>query len=157
MQNRESVYFSLFCFLNQWRTDPVHSNPISATWTNEKYKYGFIAWAAVAFIVLTSLPIVRRKLFNTFLYSHFAFIIFFIFSLKHSAEFKTYFVVSLVVYGLDKLIRVVSGMLPSSTIDIDVRHNGIVKLTFPKGVISQSLGTYKTGQYVSFVCVCVRL
>ena len=134
----------------------MYDNPISATWTNDKYKDGFVAWAASAFIVITSLPVVRRRFFEAFLYSHFAFLVFFIFAYKHTSDFFAYLVAAVVVYFVDKAIRVVWGLLPKTTNDVDVSHEEIVKLTFPKGKLSQQMGRYKPGQYVrkhSFILV----
>ena len=156
--------FAAFC--RQWRTDPVHANPISVTWTVEKYKNGFVAWAAAAFIVLTSLPFVRRNFFNTFMYSHFAFVLFFLFGYFHTPAFAKYFFAAVIIYGIDKLLRAVWGTLPTKTLFIDTSHEGIVSLTFPKNAVVRAMGNYRPGQYVSevvcfffcfcvFVCVCV--
>ena len=58
-------------------------------------------------------------------------------------------IAAVVIYGTDKVLRAVWGLLPKSTVAVDVNHRGIVKLTFPKGTIAKSLGVYQPGQYVS--------
>lgn len=121
----------------------------------EKYKNGFVAWAAGIFIVLTSIPYMRRRFFDAFLYSHFAFAVFFLFGYYHTLYFKNYFIAAVVIYGIDKLLRAVWGLLPKSTTSIDVSHKGVVKLSFPKNTIPKSLGIYQPGQYVSWIFVFV--
>ena len=99
-------------------------------------------------MVLTSLPFVRRRAFNTFLYSHSAFVVFFLFVYLHTSSFSNYLLAAGIIYASDKLLRAVWGMLPRSTINIDTSHEGIMSLTFPKNAAARALSNYRPGQYV---------
>jgi hypothetical protein len=130
----------------------VPTCPIGSTFTTSKYLNGFIAWSALALIVLTSLPIIRQKLFEFFRYTHYAFIVFFAFAYLHTpSEFSTFLYVIVAVYVADQVIRCVYGLLPKRTRIIDVRHKGMTRLGFDKNKIKKALGLYRPGQFVSFL------
>jgi hypothetical protein len=100
-------------------------------------------------IVLTSLPLVRRKAFELFKYTHYVFAVFLAFGYLHTpSKFLPYLIAAVVVYGLDRLIRF-AWALPRRTKAIDVSHKGLVKLAFQKNSAAVYLRRYDLGQFVS--------
>ncbi len=101
-------------------------------------------------MVVTSLPYLRRRFFEVFMYSHFAFVIFFLYGYYHTPEkFAPYLYAAAALYLLDKMLRAVWGLLPRRTVTVDVGHKGVVKLEFAKDPIGRRAGRYSPGQYVS--------
>ncbi|KAI9339779.1 hypothetical protein DFJ73DRAFT_565385 [Zopfochytrium polystomum] len=80
------------------------------TWGQENYLFVFGAWATIAliFVVLTSLSFVRRKAYNVFYISHFAVILFILFSYFHASMSIFYAIPGLALWTLDGFIRLAS-------------------------------------------------
>jgi hypothetical protein len=155
MVQGKALFIFASCFTMQWTNTPGTLASISKTWESDsKFKFGFIAWGSLVLMACTSLPYIRRYWFEVFKYSHYLFIVFFVFAFLHTPEqFLPYVCVVIVMYGVDKALRCIWGLLPKYTIGVDVRHKGIVKVAFPKNKIHQKLGLYRPGQYVSIKAI----
>lgn len=81
--------------------------------------------------------------------SHFVFVVFLAFSYLHTpSHFLPYLVSAAVIYGGDKLVRCVWGLLPKRTTEIDVSSADVVRLKFRKNQAAVMLNRYQPGQYV---------
>jgi len=129
----------------KWRTD---GRSISETWSNHTYSLGFGAWCVLLFILVTSLAIVRRRSFELFMYSHFAFVAVIVLAVLHARAVLPYVIVAAVLYIIDKIFRAVWGLLPVRTVGVDVSDKRIVKLAFPKNDCARTNGLYRPGQFI---------
>ena len=68
-----------------------------------KNLWGLGANVALLILVVTSLEYIRRKMYNTFFYSHFSFVIFYVFGSLHSPKFVPYVYGSFALYFTDKI------------------------------------------------------
>eukprot|EP00047_Mylnosiga_fluctuans_P001098 m.212218 g.212218 ORF g.212218 m.212218 type:complete len:362 (-) comp10141_c5_seq1:55-1140(-) len=142
-----AVSLHMLIFWGQWATDPDISWLV--TFSTPKYVRGFIAWAALAAIVLTSLPPVRRMLFNVFYAVHFSFVVFFVFVYLHTPhEVQFYLIGAIVIYSIDKALQTVWGLLPRRAKDIEVLLSDVVKLRIPRDCIHAAVGLDRPGQYI---------
>jgi predicted ferric reductase len=117
---------------------------IDKTLTNSKYLWGLGAFISLAFILLTSVSYLRRKLFNVFFYSHHAFFAFYILASLHSREFQTYAIAAGIIYVLDRMVRMAWGIYPQKATSVEALPGNVVKIRFPKSCA----GRYDVGQYV---------
>eukprot|EP00475_Leptophrys_vorax_P035021 TRINITY_DN5728_c0_g1_i1.p1 TRINITY_DN5728_c0_g1~~TRINITY_DN5728_c0_g1_i1.p1 ORF type:complete len:1218 (+),score=288.28 TRINITY_DN5728_c0_g1_i1:1291-4944(+) len=109
-----------------------------------KYWLGLYSWICMAVLYLTSINVLRRRHFNFFFYSHFAFVPAYVFGALHSvASFRFYAFASAAVYGLDRLIRFFWGVFPIKTVSLEI-VSGAIRVRYPK----HRLAKYKVGQYV---------
>lgn len=70
-----------------------------------RIRVGIMAWLSLAIIFITSLPIVRRRLFEIFYYSHFLFLIFIVGALIHTTNGPEFLLPGLCLWVVDRLIR----------------------------------------------------
>jgi len=112
--------------------------------------YGMVSLVAGVLMFFTSLPWVRRLQWETFYWTHFLFFLFFIFSWLHDDKSKWYVVASIIVYGIDRVFRLIWGTLPVRTSVFRVKGSsgGVVQIKFPKNYIAKKMGVYEAGQYV---------
>jgi hypothetical protein len=121
------------------------------TWASSKYTRGFIAWIMLVFIVIMSLPFIRRRAFEVFMTTHFAFVAFFVFVYLHTPlQSWPYIAAAAVLYGIDKALRVVWGLFPRrATVEI---CEDMLRIRFAKDCIAKATGLYRPGQYVREQC-----
>jgi len=113
--------------------------------------FGMFAWLLSLALLGTSVQYLRRRKFEVFFYAHFMFIGFYIFGALHDSRFVPYALVATVLYLLDRLIRIVWGIVPQRTVNLEVLGSGkesLVRLTIPKHYLARLFGLYKVGQYV---------
>jgi len=101
-------------------------------------------------ILGSSVEWVRRKRFETFFYSHFAFVLFYLFAAYHNPAVLPYVYAACAFYGLDRLIRIIWGTFPFKTVAIEVKKGDITRIQFPKHPLARWLKVYKIGQYCFF-------
>lgn len=139
-----------FLSWDNWRK--VGAPYFETQFTVVKYHYGF--WATFSGVVLyvTSLEWVRRNKFQMFFWAHFSFFLFFAFSWLHSGECKFYVLASAALYGLDRLIRLLWGIVPVRSLLFVEKVHDVVQVRFPKHPFARMLGLHSVGQYffVSF-------
>ena len=72
---------------------------------------GALAFGLV--MVATTFNYVRRYHFNTFYWAHYSFVGFFVLAFLHAREAQPFLIVGIVVYALDKLLRLLWTLLPT--------------------------------------------
>ena len=108
---------------------------------------GLISLGFGVIIVLSSLNVIRRRYFNAFYWSHFAFIGFIVGVCLHSKAAQPFIIASVVCYGLDKGLQLMWKWTIRTTVFQQV-DSPIVHCQFPKSSISSLLGRHEVGQYV---------
>jgi len=111
------------------------------------YLTGFLAMLCGVLIGLTSVNYLRRNFFNTFFYSHYAFIGYYLFAWLHVSSARPFLAVGLALYLLDKLLRILMTGWSHRCVEFNVKSKGIVQVRFPKSCFSQVFGMHKVGQY----------
>jgi len=116
---------------------------------NRTNLWGLIAGSCSVIMFFTSLPFFRRKTWEMFYFTHFLFIAFFVFGWLHNEKFKPFAIASIVVYGVDRIIRMVTGSIPMKTVTFRQKNpGGVVQVRFPKPAITRLFRMYRPGQYV---------
>ena len=117
--------------------------------TSEKITVtGLVSLSCGIVMFLTSLNYVRRKLFNVFFWSHFAFAGFFVGMYLHAAGARPFILASVACYGLDKVLALVWTQLPRRTTKFEKVGERTAHVQFKKTPLMNLLGRYKVGQYV---------
>jgi predicted ferric reductase len=119
------------------------SPPDASHILTEKYLFGFVAFAAGLWIVVTAFDTVRRLQFEFFYWSHFAFLLWYVFSALHSPVCAIYAYVAAGIYALDRLVRFFWGLWPRRAI-LQAKEGGVVFVRWPK----HPLARYDVGNYV---------
>ena len=109
---------------------------------------GLIALSCGFIILVTSLNFVRRKLFNVFFWSHFAFVGFIVAMYFHAAGARPFVWASVACYGIDKILALVWTSLPRRTTKFEKVGDRTAHVQFKKTPLVNLLGKYKVGQYV---------
>ena len=109
---------------------------------------GTVALIMVLAINLLSIGWLRRKHFNIFYYSHFLFIGFYVALYYHHPEMYYYCLGVIILYAIDRTIRMAWSLIPYSTTYIRAKGDDIVQIQFPKNAMANMLGLYRIGQYV---------
>lgn len=110
--------------------------------------YGYVSFAGLVIIFLTSLEVVRRKKYEWFHFLHYSFVIFYVFGALHVSEMATYTIVAVVIYVLDRVIRIIWGAFPMKTIEIKYKEGDIIQVRFGKHMMARLLNLHKVGQYM---------
>ncbi|KAL7502826.1 hypothetical protein ACHAXN_001326, partial [Cyclotella atomus] len=109
---------------------------------------GLVALSCGIVIFATSLNYVRRKLFNVFFWSHFAFVGFIVGMYLHAAGARPFIWASVACYGVDKLLALVWTQLPRRTTKFEKVGERTAHVQFKKTPLNVLLGRYKVGQYI---------
>ncbi|KAH9605766.1 hypothetical protein KSS87_005238 [Heliosperma pusillum] len=97
------------------------------------YLAGVIALVTALVIWISSLPVVRRRNFNVFFYTHHLYIVFIAFFLLHAGDKHFYMVLpGVLLYGLDKLLRVICSKPETQIVSVRIFPSKTIELTFPK-------------------------
>eukprot|EP00457_Paulinella_chromatophora_P001302 gb/GEZN01001304.1/.p1 GENE.gb/GEZN01001304.1/~~gb/GEZN01001304.1/.p1 ORF type:complete len:930 (-),score=83.20 gb/GEZN01001304.1/:265-3054(-) len=89
------------------------------------YILGFLAFLVGIFIFLTSLDFVRRKYFESFFFSHFSIILFYILGTLHASEiWIPYLIAALVFYIIDKMFIISRGLSDRPVSLLKVKGSG---------------------------------
>ncbi|KAG7294111.1 hypothetical protein NEMBOFW57_004175 [Staphylotrichum longicolle] len=83
----------------------VRTNQFGIVLENARIRVGIMAWAALALIFLTSLRIFRRRAFELFYYTHFAFLVFVAGGLYHAAYGSEFLLPGLILWVIDRTVR----------------------------------------------------
>lgn len=99
-----------------------------------KYRDGFAAWVGLAVVFLTSIEKLRRAKYHVFYALHFSFLAFYIFAWNHTESFRFYGWWAMAIYGSDKLLRIVRGVLSTKRVTRIERvpNTDILRVTIPK-------------------------
>jgi predicted ferric reductase len=107
--------------------------------------YGVVGLVFCAFVILTSIERFRRRTFTFFYISHFTFLLFFLFAALHNAKFLPFLWASLVVWGIDRIFRLVWGTVPYKATEVTALSGGeVLRIRWPRHPLTH----YEEGQYV---------
>jgi predicted ferric reductase len=126
----------------------MHYDRIINATTDKITLTGLIALGFGVVIFVTSLNYVRRKLFNVFFWSHFAFVGFIVCVYLHAVGARPFIWASVACYGIDKLLGLVWTQLPRRTVKFEKVGERTAHVQFHKTPLMNLLGRYKVGQYV---------
>ncbi|KAJ9455966.1 Ferric reduction oxidase 6 [Diplonema papillatum] len=94
---------------------------------------GLIAFVALSMIGLTSLPVVRRKMWNVFAWVHSLYVVVYVFAWIHYPTLMVYSAVPVFLYMFDVCMRYHSATFVTTEISaVQRRSGGITKLTIRK-------------------------
>ncbi|KAJ8926850.1 hypothetical protein NQ314_020701 [Rhamnusium bicolor] len=120
---------------------------------------GIILTLIFTVMYIFALPIIRRKIYNWFWYTHNLYPLFFIFFILHGTgrliqpPFTYYFLLGpLILFTLDTLISVSRKKIEIPVIHADILPSNVTKLEFQKPDNFQ----YKAGQWVRIACLALN-
>lgn len=123
--------------------------------TGRIYLAGEIALVTGFVIWITSLPLIRRKRFYIFYYTHHLYIVFLVFFLFHAGDRHFYMIFpGVFLFGLDKLLRIIQSRPQTCILSAKIYPCNVMELILPKdpSTISQSpFLIYLNNYCVSFV------
>jgi len=99
-------------------------------------------------IFFTSLEWFRRNKYEIFYFLHYFFVLFYVFGALHSNEMLVYTIIAVVLYVIDRIVRIVWGAFPMKTIKITYKEGDIVQVVFGKHYVARWLKLHKVGQYM---------
>jgi predicted ferric reductase len=111
-------------------------------------EFGYVSLAGMLVILFSSLEVIRRRWYEAFYYTHYFFIVFYLFGALHSYEMANYCIAAVIIYFLDRFIRILWGALPMRTLKLNYKEGDIVQIVFEKNIIARWLKLFKVGQYV---------
>ncbi|KAL6409176.1 hypothetical protein AUP68_05547 [Ilyonectria robusta] len=83
----------------------IQTQQLATSFANTRIRIGLMAWIALAIMFLTALPIVRRRFFEVFYFTHGLFIVFTIGALIHAAHGPEFLLPGLLLWAVDRAIR----------------------------------------------------
>jgi ferric-chelate reductase len=107
---------------------------------------GLIALIAFVLIGLTSIPWVRRKMYNTFYNVHHLFIIGTIFAVLHWNNVILWILPTLILYVISRSLSSSNGFTPIAVREFTTLGDDIVKITLARA--TTRAGDFKVGQFV---------
>lgn len=104
--------------------------------------FAHIAWLVLLFLTITSSENFRRNFYEFFFYSHFSFILYFIFATLHFPTLLPFIIPGFCLYSIDRLLRYLRSRPPNDDVQISV-HGSITRIKGKRlGVLN-----YEPGQY----------
>lgn len=101
--------------------------------TGRIYLAGEITLVTGLVIWITSLPLIRRRRFELFYYTHHLYIVFFVFFLFHAGDRHFYWVFpGIFLFGLDKLLRIIQSKPETCLLYAQIFPCNAIELTLPK-------------------------
>lgn len=83
----------------------ISTEQLEDSLANARIRIGIMAWLSLAIIFLTALPIVRRKGFEIFYYSHFLFFVFMVGALIHTTNGPEFLLPGFSLWVVDRIFR----------------------------------------------------
>lgn len=94
---------------------------------------GAIGLISILIIWISSLPVIRRKYFQTFYMTHYLYIVFITFYLLHAGDKHFYLVLSgVLLFALDKILRLIQSRRETCIVSASVLPCRAVELILPK-------------------------
>ncbi|KAF5234696.1 hypothetical protein FANTH_12048 [Fusarium anthophilum] len=84
----------------------IETKQVTTSFGNHRIQVGLMAWIALAMLFLTALPIVRRRFFEIFYYTHALFLVFVVGALIHASHGPEFMLPGLLLWGIDRAIRI---------------------------------------------------
>lgn len=101
--------------------------------TGRIYLAGEIALVTGFVIWITSLPLIRRKRFYIFYYTHHLYIVFLVFFLFHAGDRHFYMIFpGVFLFGLDKLLRIIQSRPQTCILSAKIYPCNVMELILPK-------------------------
>lgn len=114
------VSFNIMHFVN---TDQIMSNLASA-----RIQVGLAAWVCLVIMLLTALPIVRRRSFEVFYYAHFLFFVFIAGALYHTTKGPEFLFPGFGLWVIDRAIRLAYGFRKITVESVTYYEGDLTKL-----------------------------
>ncbi|KAK2590351.1 hypothetical protein QQS21_011961 [Conoideocrella luteorostrata] len=111
----------------------IQTDQIETSFSNARIRIGLMAWLCLAIILITSLPVIRRKGFEIFYYAHFLFFIFMVGALIHTTNGPEFLLPGFSLWVVDRIVRLYHG-LRSIEVQNIVHYQGRVTKFTVKGV-----------------------
>ncbi|KAF4338107.1 ferric-chelate reductase [Fusarium beomiforme] len=83
----------------------IETKQVTTSFANHRIQVGLMAWIALVVLFLTALPIVRRRFFEVFYYTHALFFVFVVGALIHASHGPEFMLPGLLLWGADRAIR----------------------------------------------------
>ncbi|CCT74493.1 related to ferric-chelate reductase [Fusarium fujikuroi IMI 58289] len=83
----------------------IETKQVTTSFGNHRIQLGLTAWISLALLFLTALPIVRRRFFEVFYYTHALFFVFVVGALIHASHGPEFMLPGLLLWGIDRVIR----------------------------------------------------
>lgn len=83
----------------------VGNDAVAASFEAVRIQVGLLAWICLALMLLTALPVVRRRFFEVFYYTHFLFFVFMVGALYHTTNGPEFLLPGFSLWVVDRLIR----------------------------------------------------
>ncbi|TMW58840.1 hypothetical protein Poli38472_006985 [Pythium oligandrum] len=145
-----ACFYSLWIRKKTWKTEalPCFDCPLSSTkgrhaWINI---FGEIALVCFLVIGLSSIPMIRRKFYNLFYYTHHLFTMAMIFAVMHYAGILWWIFPTLLLYIVSRTISASSSFAPVQVKELAALDNDIVKITLHRS--TQTDGHFHVGQFL---------
>ncbi|PRP82273.1 amine oxidase [Planoprotostelium fungivorum] len=143
------VVFHFGLILRSWSNNGIDINYELFNTNDPSNLYGFIAFVTIIFITLTSLPFIRRRLWEAFYISHFSFVLVLIFSCLHNPKVTPYVITASALYLIDRFFRFLWGSFVTETTQFNRRgKGGVVRVSFKKSFFMEKVSSQRVGQYV---------
>ncbi|GAV64603.1 Ferric_reduct domain-containing protein/FAD_binding_8 domain-containing protein/NAD_binding_6 domain-containing protein [Cephalotus follicularis] len=109
------------------------SHHISDEKTGRRYLTGEITLVTGLVMGMTSIPQIRRKMFEMFYYTHHLYIVFIVFFLFHAGDRHFYSVFpGIFLFGLDKFLRIIQSRPETCILSARVFPCKVIELSLPK-------------------------
>ena len=101
--------------------------------TNEKCAVvaGLVAWILSVIIWVTSLDIFRRRFYDMFFIVHHLYLLFSLFWIYHAVWNYHFFVIPMLLFFVDRFIRMVQSTRLVQVSSVKVLDNGVIELMMP--------------------------
>ncbi|CVK95280.1 related to ferric-chelate reductase [Fusarium mangiferae] len=83
----------------------IETKQVTTSFGNHRIQVGLMAWVSLALLLLTALPIVRRRFFEVFYYTHALFFVFVVGASIHASHGPEFMLPGLLLWGIDRGIR----------------------------------------------------
>ncbi|KAH6718584.1 ferric reductase NAD binding domain-containing protein [Leptodontidium sp. MPI-SDFR-AT-0119] len=117
----------------------IRTDQLSTVFAEPRIKVGIAAFAALGIIFLTSVALVRRRVFEVFFYIHFLFIVFVVGSCIHAPHGPEFLLPGLGLWVVDRALRLVSNFRDVGVREVKRYEGGVTKFIL-EGVEVKSAG-----------------
>ncbi|KAF0327053.1 hypothetical protein GQ607_005817 [Colletotrichum asianum] len=108
----------------------IATDQLADSFSNLRIQVGAMAWTSLVLISLTSVPIIRRRFFEVFYYSHALFFLFVVGALIHATKGPEFLLPGLLLWGCDRFLRFYYNFRSISTTAVQHYHGDVVKIKF---------------------------
>ncbi|KAF3798640.1 NADPH oxidase 1 [Colletotrichum gloeosporioides] len=108
----------------------IATDQLADSFYNLRIQVGAMAWASLVLISLTSVPIIRRRFFEVFYYSHALFFLFVVGALIHATKGPEFLLPGLLLWGCDRFLRFYYNFRPINTTAVQHHYGDVLKIKF---------------------------